>query len=184
VLVCGSKEGSQMKLGQIVDDFEAPDQHGATRRLSELLGEGPVVLYFYPKAFTPGCTREACHFRDVNAELRAAGGHAVGVSADPVERQAAFDEKHALGFPLLSDPDRRLARMFGVKRPGPIFNKRATFVIDTDRRVLAVISSELNMNVHADRAIEALRARGAERELSGTPQPMATATEAERVAAE
>jgi thioredoxin-dependent peroxiredoxin len=173
-----------MKVGQIVDDFSAPDQHGTVRRLSELLAEGPVVLYFYPKAFTPGCTREACHFRDVGAELRAAGGHPVGVSADAVERQAAFDEKHSLGFPLLSDPGRGLARLFGVKRPGPIFNKRATFVIDTDRRVLAVIGSELNMNVHADRAIEVLRARGAERELAGTPQPIGTASEAEKVSAE
>jgi peroxiredoxin Q/BCP len=168
-----------MKVGQFVDDFEATDQHGATRRLSELLGAGPVVLYFYPKAFTPGCTKEACHFRDMNAELRAVGGQAVGVSADAVERQAAFDEKHSLGFPLLSDPDRRLARLFGVKRPGPIFNKRATFVIDTDRRVLAVISSEMNMNVHADQAIATLRARPGAAELVGSPQPLgdtATAT--------
>jgi peroxiredoxin Q/BCP len=159
-----------MKVGQIVDDFEATDQHGATRRLSELLSAGPVVLYFYPKAFTPGCTRESCHFRDMNAELRAAGGQAVGVSADAVDRQAAFDDKHGLGFPLLSDPDRRLARMFGVKRPGPLLNKRATFVIDTDRRILAAISSELNMNLHADKAIEALRARRGD-ELAGAPQP-------------
>jgi peroxiredoxin Q/BCP len=160
-----------MKVGQIVDDFAATDQHGATRRLSELLGGGPVVLYFYPKAFTPGCTREACHFRDMNAELRAAGGQAVGVSADAVDRQAAFDARHSLNFPLLSDPDRKLAKLFGVKRPGPIFNKRATFVIDTDRRVLAVISSELNMNVHADQAIAALRSR-AGTELLGSPQPL------------
>ncbi len=148
-----------MKVGDVVDDFEAPDQQGRQRRLSELLAEGPLVLYFYPKAFTPGCTRESCHFRDMAAELRAAGGHAVGISADAVERQAEFDARHSLGFPLLSDPDRRLARMFGVKRPGPLFNKRATFVIDTDRRVLATISSEMNMNVHADQAIAALRER-------------------------
>ncbi len=172
-----------MKVGQVVDDFEAPDQHGVTRRLSELLAEGPVVLYFYPKAFTPGCTREACHFRDMDAELRAAGGHPVGISADAVERQAAFAEKHTLGFPLLSDPDRRLARLFGVRRPGPIFNKRATFVIDTDRRVLAVIGSELNMNVHADRAIEVLRARSAEVSLTGTARPLGVA-DTETVAAE
>jgi peroxiredoxin Q/BCP len=179
-----------MKAGQIVDDFSAVDQHGATRRLSELLGSGPVVLYFYPKAFTPGCTREACHFRDMNAQLRAAGGQAVGVSADAVDRQAAFDEKHSLGFPLLSDPDRRLARMFGVKRPGPLFNKRATFVIDTDRRILAVISSELNMNVHADQAIAALRSRpaaAADADLPGAPQAWperAEATAAEPAGAE
>jgi len=150
-----------MKVGDVVDDFEAVDQHGERRRLSGLLAEGALVLYFYPRAFTPGCTREACHFRDVAAELSEAGGHAVGISADAVDRQAAFDSKYGLGFPLLSDPDRRLARLFGVKRPGPIFNKRATFVIDTDRRVLAAIQSEFDMNVHADKAIAVLRERAA-----------------------
>ena len=166
-----------MKVGDLVDDFEATDQHGTPRRLGELLSEGPLVLYFYPKAFTPGCTREACHFRDVAAELREAGGHAVGISADGVDRQAAFDSKHGLGFPLLSDPDRHIARIFGVKRPGPLFNKRATFVIDTDRRVLAAISSELNMNVHADRAIAALRQRPSAptTELAGEAQRWAPA---------
>jgi peroxiredoxin len=177
-----------MKVGDLVEDFQAVDQHGATRRLSELLAEGPLVLYFYPKAFTPGCTRESCHFRDVAGELREAGGHAVGISADPVQRQADFDARHSLGFPLLSDPDRQLARRFGVKRPGPLFNKRATFVIDTDRRVLATIASEMNMNVHADKAIAALRSRPAvtdERSLVGEVQrsepvaaPSASASEA------
>jgi thioredoxin-dependent peroxiredoxin len=162
-----------MKVGDVVDDFEAIDQHGARRRLSELLAGGPLVLYFYPKAFTPGCTRESCHFRDMGAELAAAGGHAVGVSADAVEKQAAFDTKYELGFPLLSDSDRRLARLFGVKRPGPLFNKRATFVIDTDRRVLAAIQSEMNMNLHADQAIAVLRERAAaqpQADLAGEPQ--------------
>jgi thioredoxin-dependent peroxiredoxin len=164
-----------MKVGDVVDDFEAVDQHGTRRRLSSLLAEGPLVLYFYPKAFTPGCTRESCHFRDMAGEVRAAGGHAAGISADAVDRQAAFDSKYGLGFPLLSDPDRRIARMFGVKRPGPLFNKRATFVIDIDRTVLAAIQSELNMDVHADRAIEALRARPVEPEvdLVGESQPVA-----------
>jgi peroxiredoxin Q/BCP len=162
-----------MKVGDVVDDFVATDQHGQTRRLSELLAQGPLVLYFYPKAFTPGCTRESCHFRDMGAELRAVGGHAVGISADAVDRQAEFDSRYSLGFPLLSDPDRRLARAFGVKRPGPLFNKRATFVIDTDRRVLATIGSEMNMNVHADRAIGVLRERAARQpgaELTGEAQ--------------
>lgn len=163
-----------MKVGDVVPEFQAVDQHGATRALTELLSQGPLVLYFYPKAFTPGCTRESCHFRDVAAELRDAGGHAVGISADAVDRQAAFDSRHSLGFPLLSDTDRRIARIFGVKRPGPLLNKRATFVIDTDRRVLAAISSELNMNVHADKAVAALRAREeAAVDLLGEGQPVA-----------
>jgi len=84
----------------------------------------------------------------------------VGISADPVDRQKAFDEKNDLGYPLLSDPDREIATSFGVKRMGPLPSKRATFVIDRDRTLLAVIKSEMNMNAHADRALEALEARG------------------------
>ena len=83
----------------------------------------------------------------------------MGISADPVDRQKAFDEKNGLGFPLLSDPDREIARQFGVKRMGPLPSKRATFVIDTDRTVLGVITSELNMDAHADQALTLLRAR-------------------------
>jgi peroxiredoxin Q/BCP len=84
----------------------------------------------------------------------------VGISADTVDKQRQFSEKHSFDFPLLSDPDRTVATQFGVKRGLSILpNKRATFVIDTDSRVLAVINSEINMNGHADRALEALRAR-------------------------
>lgn len=82
----------------------------------------------------------------------------MGISADPVDRQRAFDEKNDLGFPLLSDPDKSIAKQFGVKRFGPLPSKRATFVIDQDRTVVAVISSELNMEAHADQALSALRA--------------------------
>ncbi len=83
----------------------------------------------------------------------------MGISADPVDRQKAFDEKNGLGFPLLSDPDRRIAKQFGVKRIGPLPSKRTTFVIDTDRRVLESFSSELDMDAHADHALAALRSR-------------------------
>ena len=83
----------------------------------------------------------------------------MGISPDPVDRQQAFDDKHALGFPLLSDPDKRIAKHFGVSRFGPLPNKRATFVLDTDRSVLGVVHSELDMNGHADKALAILRAR-------------------------
>ncbi len=76
-----------------------------------------------------------------------------------MDRQKSFDQKNSLGFPLLSDPDRSIAKQFGVKRLGPLPSKRATFVIDTDRTLLAVINSELDMHSHADRALAALRAR-------------------------
>jgi peroxiredoxin Q/BCP len=146
-----------LDTGDLVPDFTLPDQNGQPRSLESLLAEGPVVLFFYPKAMTSGCTKESCHFRDLAGEFAAVGAHRVGISADKVDKQAAFDAKHSLGYPLLSDADRTVARIFGVKRAGPLFNKRATFVIGTDRRVLAAISSETNMDVHADQALDVLR---------------------------
>ena len=83
----------------------------------------------------------------------------MGISADPVDRQMEFDEKNGLGFPLLSDPDRKIASLFGAKRFGPVPNKRATYVIDTDRTLLAEIKSETNMLTHADKALQALAGR-------------------------
>ena len=115
------------------------------------------MLFFYPKALTPGCTKESCHFRDLEAEFAAMGAIRLGISADPVDRQRQFSEKHGLDFPLLSDADRTVARQFGVKRPGPLFNKRATFVIGTDARLLAAIHSEIDMTKHADAALSVLR---------------------------
>ncbi len=150
-----------LSTGDQVEDFTLADQSGGSRSLSGLLENGPVVLFFYPKAMTTGCTKESCHFRDLGSEFEAVGAQRVGISADKVDRQARFDAKHALGYPLLSDPDRTVARQFGVKRPGPLMNKRATFVIGTDRRILAAFSSEMNMEAHADEALSVLRGQPA-----------------------
>jgi thioredoxin-dependent peroxiredoxin len=151
-----------MQVGDQVPDFELPDQTGTPRKLSELLAGGPVVLFFYPAAMTSGCTRESCHFRDLKAEFEAVGAQRVGISADTVEKQAQFADKHTFDYPLLSDPDRKVAEIFGVKRGISLLKvKRHTFVIDTDRTVLAVIKSEVNMSTHADKALEVLRARTA-----------------------
>jgi peroxiredoxin Q/BCP len=147
-----------MQKGDTVPDFELPDETGTPRRLSDLLAAGPVVLFFYPAAMTYGCTKESCRFRDLKAEFDQVGAQRLGVSADVVEKQKRFSDKHGFDFPLLSDPELRVAEMFGVKRAGisitPV--KRATFVIDTDSKILGVIHSELNMNQHADRALEIL----------------------------
>ena len=149
-----------MKQGDTVEDFALTDETGVERRLSDLLADGPVVLFFYPLAFSPGCTRESCHFRDLAKEFAEAGALRVGVSNDPPVKQRAWSEKHSLDFPLLSDPDGSVSTRFGARRRlGPMKTRRRTFVIDTDRKVLGVISSELNMNAHADRALEILRAR-------------------------
>jgi peroxiredoxin Q/BCP len=152
-----------MDKGDLVADFELPDQTGTPRRLSELLKDGPVVLFFYPAAMTYGCTKESCHFRDLKAEFDAVGAQRVGISADTVEKQKQFADKHEFDYPLLSDSDSAVADQFGVKRSVTILgkNKRATFVIGTDRRVLEVVRSELSFSSHADKALEALRQRAA-----------------------
>lgn len=148
----------QVQVGDTVEDFELPDETGTVRRLSGLLAEGPVVLFFYPAALSPGCTAEACHFRDLAAEFAAVGARPVGVSGDSVERQQEFAGRHTLGMPLLSDPDGTVRERFGVRRGFTMVpTKRATFVIAEDRTVLEVVRSELRMNTHADRALEALR---------------------------
>jgi thioredoxin-dependent peroxiredoxin len=148
-----------MREGDLVPDFELPDQDGVSRSLSELLADGPVVLFFYPAAMTPGCTREACHFRDIGAEYAAAGVQRVGISKDSVVRQKQFADKHAFDYPLLSDQDGTVAGIFGVARSGVLGKfgpvKRATFAIGKDSRLVKAIHSETNMNMHADEALRA-----------------------------
>jgi peroxiredoxin Q/BCP len=149
-----------VKAGDKVQDFELPDENGTARHLQEFLDHGPVVLFFYPAAMTMGCTVESCHFRDLKSEFEALGAQRLGISADKVEKQKQFSDKHGFDYPLLSDPDKAVARQFGVSRgTGRLPNKRATFVIDTDGTVLAAITSEINMNKHADKALEVLRGR-------------------------
>ena len=145
--------------GAQAPDFELPDDNGRPVRLTDLLADGPVVLFFYPVAMTPGCTKEGCHFRDLATEFKEVGAHRVGISTDPVSKQREFSEQHAFDFPLLSDEAGEVATAYGVRRRLITPVKRTTFVIDTDRTVLKVIASELNMDVHGDRALEVLRGR-------------------------
>lgn len=151
-----------MHTGDVVEDFTLPDDTGTPRRLGELLAEGPVVLFFYPAAMTYGCTKESCHFRDLRQEFQALGAQPVGISTDPVAKQRQFTETHTFGFPLLSDAEGTVAQAMGVRRRfGPLPVRRTTFVIDTDRRLLARFHSEVQMGAHADRALELLRQRAA-----------------------
>jgi peroxiredoxin Q/BCP len=148
-----------MQPGDRAPDFELPDETGQPRRLSEMLRGGPVVLFFYPRAMTTGCTAEACHFRDLRTEFEKVGAKRIGISVDPVDKQKQFSDKHDFDYPLLSDEDGAVARAFGVS-PGllsfirPV--KRTTFVIGADGLILDVISSETHMHIHADRALRTL----------------------------
>ncbi|MFG2606279.1 peroxiredoxin [Streptomyces sp. NPDC048514] len=149
----------RVEVGDKAEDFALPDETGTVRRLGELLTDGPVVLFFYPAALTPGCTAEACHFRDLATEFAGLGARPVGISGDGVEKQQEFAGTHGLGMPLLSDADGAVRESFGVRRGFSLApTKRVTFVIAEDRTVLEIVRSELRMNTHADRALAALRA--------------------------
>jgi peroxiredoxin Q/BCP len=120
--------------------------------------DGPVVLFFYPAAMSPGCTRESCHFRDLNSEFVELGAQPVGISMDHFELQAQFARKNGITYPLLADVEGTVARAYGVKRALNILKvKRATFVINQDLTIRKVINSEISMNAHADHALAALR---------------------------
>ncbi|OHV40585.1 MULTISPECIES: peroxiredoxin [Pseudofrankia] len=146
-----------LRVGDTAPDFELPDETNTPRRLSALLADGPVVLFFYPAAMTKGCTAESCHFRDLAAEFAKVGAQRIGISTDTVAKQKEFSDKHSFDYPLLSDADGTVSRAFGVKRPLDLLRvKRATFVIGTDQVIIEAIVSELNMNMHADKALAAL----------------------------
>ena len=145
-----------VREGSLAPDFELPDQDGKPIRLSDLLLDRPVVLFFYPAALTPGCTKESCHFRDLASEFRAAGAQLVGISTDAVDKQRKFADQNGFDYPLLSDDSGEVTVSFGVLRRFVTLAKRVTFVIDTDRVIRKVVASEVNMNAHADRALAAL----------------------------
>ena len=148
-----------MHEGDIAPDVELADQTGAVRSLTTIAAGKRAVLFFYPAAMTPGCTKESCHFRDLGSDFESAGAVRVGISMDAVDKQARFADTNSLDYPLLSDRDGAVAKAFGVKRPLNILKvRRVTFVLDEDRRVLGVVGSELNTDAHADRALEILAA--------------------------
>jgi peroxiredoxin Q/BCP len=142
-----------MNVGDLAPDFELTADDGRTVRLSEELAKGRVVMFFYPKAMTPGCTAESCTFRDRGKEFDELGAQRLGISLDSVSSQHRFSTKHRFDFTLLSDKGGHVAKEFGVKRALLPFTKRATFVIDTDRSVLAVIHSEFDTDRHAAEAL-------------------------------
>ena len=123
-----------------------------------MLVDGPVVLFFYPAAMSAACTKESCHFRDLQSEFRELGAQPVGVSMDHSQLQAQFAKKNGIDYPLLADTDGAVARRYNVKRSLNLLKvKRATFVINQDLTVREVINSEISMNAHADHALAALR---------------------------
>lgn len=128
----------EVKLGESAPMFSAKTHEGKDFNLASRKGQW-TVLYFYPKADTPGCTKQACTLRDNIEKIRAQGADVFGVSADTVQSQAAFHSKHRLNFVLLADPDDKVIEMYGAKMPLLKMSKRWTFIIDPELKVRKII---------------------------------------------
>ena len=134
--------------------FESVSEDGQKFSLSDLVGKTNIVLYFYPKDFTTGCTREACSFRDSFSKILSLGATVVGISSDNPETHMEFKEKYGLQFVLLSDQDRSIRRLYGVD--GRFLPPRATFVIDKNGKLVSIFNSQLSISKHVETAINAL----------------------------
>jgi len=146
-----------LEVGEKAPDFKVTTTQGDSVKLSDFVGKKNLVLFFYPKDDSPGCTREACYFRDTKAEFEKRNAVILGVSLDTEASHQRFQEKHSLNFPLISDKGKVLSQMFGVLRlRGLLLLKRVTFVIDRDGLIRKVIRSETDMHTHVDTALEAL----------------------------
>ncbi|MFK7984663.1 MAG: peroxiredoxin [Sandaracinaceae bacterium] len=148
-------ERTLLTVGTAAPDFSAPDQTGEARTLAEHRGH-PVVLYFYPRDATPGCTQEACAFRDAWDRLQAGGAVVYGVSTDDVEAHRAFVEAQGLPFSLLADPEQTILAAYGVPARGG-YAARVTFLIDGEGVIRQVFPS-VDPGVHADEVIAAIAA--------------------------
>jgi len=137
--------------GDPAPDFSLPDAEGNEVRLSDLKGRA-VVLYFYPRDDTPGCTKESCAFRDAYEDLQEAGAEVIGVSADPPESHAKFAARHRLPFRLLSDAEGRARKAYGVPTTFGLLPGRVTFVIDREGTVRHVFNSQFNPTRHVEEA--------------------------------
>jgi thioredoxin-dependent peroxiredoxin len=148
---------NKVKVGSVAPDFTLPSQAGEMVSLKDFFGRNPVVLFFYPKDDSPGCTREVCAFRDNFEEFRNLDVQVIGISSDSVESHRNFAVKYDLSFPLLSDGGGNIRRLYGVPKTFGLFPGRVTYVIDKEGVVGHVFASQLNVERHVQEALTALR---------------------------
>lgn len=144
-----------MKIGDKIPLFELPDKSGKTHSIADYLGNKKLVIYFYPKDDTPGCTKEACSFRDAYEDFVEMGYEVIGISSDDVASHKRFSDKHNLPFLLLADEKSEVRNLFGVPRnlfgliPG-----RVTYIVDENGVVVKIIDSLFNAEKHIDEALK------------------------------
>jgi peroxiredoxin Q/BCP len=145
----------ELKVGDTAPDFSLMDERGLPVSLKDYLGKSAVVLYFYPKDFTAGCTAEACSFRDNYKLLRDKGVVVIGVSLDSVESHSKFSEKYNLPFAILSDRNKEVAKAYGVLGLGGFLTKRVTFIINKNGKITHIFP-KVDVRHHSDEVLKAL----------------------------
>lgn len=148
-----------LKTGDIAPDFTLSDSKGEAFKLYDLLKQRWVVLFFYPKDHTPGCTAQVCSFRNAYDDFRDLGADVLGISGDSGQSHQNFSDSQKLPYPLLSDPGGKIARAFGVKKSLGILPGRVTFVIAPDRTIRLAYASQLKSETHSQKALEVLKAQ-------------------------
>ncbi len=139
-----------LKAGRKAPDFALENDNGETVTLAGLLENGPLILYFYPADFTPGCTAEACSIRDIHTDIQSVGLQVAGVSPQDADSHARFREKHDLPFELLCDPDKTAAKAYDVDGPFGVGVRRATFLIGQDGKILDAVQADLRIGRHEE----------------------------------
>ncbi|SHJ85849.1 peroxiredoxin [Pseudozobellia thermophila] len=145
-----------LKVGDEIPDFTLPDQYGKVFSSADLKGKKPMVIYFYPKDDTPGCTKEACGFRDGYEQFQELGAEVIGISSDSSEKHRNFAEKHRLPFTLLADTDKKVRKAFKVEKHLLILPGRETYVVDRKGKVAMVFNS-MGASRHIQEALKALK---------------------------
>ena len=148
--------GTGLREGAAAPDFALPDQHGQTISLASFRGQKNVVVYFYPKDDTPGCTKESCSFRDQYTAFTDAGAEVIGISSDSVSSHKAFAEKYNLPFSLLSDLGGKVRAAYGVPATLGLLPGRVTYVIDRAGVIRHAFNSQINATKHVDEALGVL----------------------------
>ena len=146
----------RVKAGDKAPDFEGPTSDGSKLGLKDFVGKKNVVLYFYPKDDTPGCTKEACSFRDNLQSVRKMGAEIIGVSLDSVESHKKFATKYKLPFPLISDKEKRIANAYGVLKETGTSASRVTFIIDKTGKIVKVFP-KVDITKHTEEVVAALK---------------------------
>jgi peroxiredoxin Q/BCP len=160
-----------IQAGDKAPEFTLPKQDGTLVSLKDLLKKGSVVLYFYPKDNTPGCTAEACAFRDSYEVFKDAGAEVVGISSDSAKSHEGFAAKHQLPFTLVADTDGAVRKAYGVPKTLGLLQGRVTYVIDPQGKVRHVFNSQLGVGKHVSEALAVVKQFAATPAAAAAPAP-------------